>query len=161
MLSGLKEHLETGAIVSHTYHIALLAEALAVLGDYDRGLSLVSDGLQMIEKHGDRRWLADLHRVRGDLLAAKPDPDIDAARNAYQKSLEVAREQTAKSFELRTTIQLSRLLANDGKSEEARDNLEQIYKTFDEGHNTTDLKEAADLLKHLSKTCAGPAPADP
>ena len=80
MSTGLKEHLDTGAIVTHTYHIALLAEALAELGDHERGLTLLADGLDLIREHGDRRWEADLYRVRGDILAAKPSPDSSGAR---------------------------------------------------------------------------------
>ena len=111
MRAGLKQHLETGAIVTHTYHIALLAEALAELGSYDEALGLVRRGLKMIEDHGDRRWLADLHRVHGDLLAAKPEPEPEAALDAYDLSLDVARAQLAKSFELRTLVRKARLLA--------------------------------------------------
>lgn len=66
MHAGLKRHLETGAIVTHTYLAALLAEALAAIGSFDQALGLIRSGLKMTEEHGDRRWLADLHRVHGD-----------------------------------------------------------------------------------------------
>jgi len=151
MLSGLKEHLETGAIVTHTYHIALLAEALAELGDHERGLTLLADGLDLIREHGDRRWEADLYRVRGDLLAAKPSPDSSGAMEAYLQSLKIARAQAAKSFELRTTIRLSRLLAKEGSTDDARHRLSEAYGWFSEGHTTRDLMEAAALLSDLGE----------
>lgn len=154
MSLGLKQHLETGAIVTHTYHIALLAESLAVLGEHARGLSLLTDGLKMIREHGDRRWEADLYRVRGDLLSTKPNPDYAAARDAYLQSLTIAREQSAKSFELRTTIRLSRLLANEGNTDDARRCLAEVYGWFSEGYNTVDLKDAAMLLSELGGTYA-------
>ncbi len=152
MLSGLNEHLHTGAIVSHTYHIALLAEALAELGDHERGLTLLTDGLELIRKHGDRRWEADLYRVRGDLLAAKPDPDSSGAKEAYMQSLKIARTQAAKSFELRTTIRLSRLLAQEGNTDDARHQLSEVYGCFSEGHSTQDMMDAATLLTDLGHT---------
>jgi predicted ATPase len=146
MHAGLKQHLETGAIVTHTYHTALLAEALAALGSYDHALGLIRDGLKMIEKHGDRRWLADLHRVHGDLLAAKPEPEPEAALAAYNRSLDVARAQSAKSFELRTLVRMVRLLAGCEGAEEAAASLARAYEAFDEGRDTADLKDAEALL---------------
>lgn len=151
MLSGLKEHLHTGAIVTHTYHIALLAEALAQLGDHERGLTLLTDGLDLIRSHGDRRWEADLYRVRGDLLASKSSPDSSGAMEAYRRSLEIAGEQAARSFELRTTIRLSRLLAKEGSTDDAGHQLSEVYGWFSEGHGTRDLMEAAALLGELGR----------
>lgn len=146
MLFGLKQHLETGAIVTHTYHIALLAEALAALGSYDDALRLVRDGLKMIEEHGDQRWLADLHRVHGDLLAGKPEPDPEAALAAYHRSLDVASQQNAKSFELRTLVRVVRLLAGGRGAQEAVADLGRAYDTFEEGRDAADLKDAEALL---------------
>jgi predicted ATPase len=156
MLLGLKEHLDTGAIVTHTYHIALLADALAEIGDHERGLSILEDGIDMINTHGDRRWAADLHRVKGDLLATKSAPDVEAAIQAYSQSLEIAREQAAKSFELRTTIGLSRLLAKEGRDDEAVTQLWEVYSWFKEGHTTSDLCEAAALLRDLGQEVPDP-----
>lgn len=146
MYSALKQHLETGAIVTHSHHAATLAEALGAIGAYDEGFDLVRRGLKMIEDHGDRRWLADLHRVYGDLLAAKPDPDPDAALAAYDRSLEVARAQGARSFELRTLVRIVRLLAGKEDVREARTSLARAYEAFEEGRDTADLKDAEALL---------------
>ena len=146
MHAGLKRHLETGAIVTHTYLAALLAEALAALGSYDQALGLIRSGLKMIEDHGDRRWLADLHRVHGDLLAAKPEPEPDAAMTAYHRSLDVARAQGAKSFELRTLVRMVRLLEGGAGTQEAMASLARAYEAFEEGRDTADLKDAEALL---------------
>ena len=146
MHAALKRHLETGAIVTHTYHMPTLAEALAAIGSYDQALDLIRRGLQMIEDHGDRRWLADLYRVQGDLLASKPDPDRKAALAAYNRSLEVARAQGGKSFELRTLVRMVRLLAGSEGAQEAAANLARAYEAFEEGHDTADLKDAEALL---------------
>jgi predicted ATPase len=146
MDAGLKQHLKTGAIVTHTYHTALLAEALAALGSYDQALDLIRSGLKMIEDHGDRRWLADLHRVHGDLLAAKPEPEPEAALAAYNQSLDVARAQSAKSFELRTLVRMVRLLAGNEGAREAAASLARAYEAFEEGRDTADLKDAEALL---------------
>jgi predicted ATPase len=124
----------------------LLAEALAELGSYDEALGLVRRGLKMIEDHGDRRWLADLHRVHGDLLAAKPEPEPEAALDAYDLSLDVARAQLAKSFELRTLVRKARLLAGRDGAQDAAARLAKAYEEFEEGRDTADLREAKALL---------------
>jgi len=147
MYAALKQHLETGAIVTHSHHAATLAEALAAIGSYEQALDLIRRGLQMIADHGDRRWLAELHRVHGDLLAAKPDPEPEAALDAYNRSLGVARAQNAKSFELRTLVRMARLLAGSDGEQEAIASLARTFAAFEEGHDTADLKEAEALLR--------------
>lgn len=146
MHSALKQHLETGAIVTHSHHAATLAEAMAAIGAHDRALDLVHLGLKMIEDHGDRRWLAELHRVHGDLLAAPPIADRDAALAAYARSLEVARAQGAKSFELRTLVRLVRLADGSDAADETRASLARLYQSFEEGHDCPDLQEAKAMI---------------
>src|SRR5262249_13032724 len=107
MSSALEQHLETGSIGTHTFHIAHLAEAYGQVRQHDKGLELVDEGLKVVRDHGDARWKADLYRVRGDLLAARAHPDLEAAREAYESSLQTARAQEGKSFQLRTTIRVS------------------------------------------------------
>lgn len=144
MHAALKQHLETGAIVTHSHHAATLAEAMAAIGEHDQALDLVRRGLKMIEDHGDRRWLAELHRVHGDLLAARADRA--GALAAYARSLEVARTQGAKSFELRTLVRLVRLTDGSEGADEARTSLAGLYRSFEEGHDLPDLREAEAVL---------------
>jgi predicted ATPase len=68
----------------------------------------------------------------------------------FQKAIDIAREQSAKSLELRATMSLARLLIMEARSDAARTMLEQIYNWFTEGFDTSDLKEAKSLLDELS-----------
>ena len=92
------------------------------------------------------RWYeADVHRVRSQLLIAVGDP-----KASFQQAIAVARRQSAKTWELRATTSLGRLLQKQGKKEQARKILAEIYGWFTEGFDTPDLKEAKGLLEELS-----------
>jgi len=80
------------------------------------------------------------------LLAAKPEPEPEAALDAYDLSLDVARAQLAKSFELRTLVRKTRLLAGRDGAQEAAARLAKAYEEFEQGRDTADLREAKALL---------------
>jgi predicted ATPase len=103
----------------------------------------------MSERSGQRSWDADLHRLEGELLLATGAPEAEAAL-AYERAIQLARQQSAKSLELRATISLSRLLQRQGKRQEARQRLAEVYGWFTEGFDTADLQEAKSLLAVLS-----------
>ena len=77
-------------------------------------------------------------------------PDLDNADRAFRAALSIAREQGTKGFELRAATSRARLLDNDGRREEARELLEPVYRSFTEGFDTVDLKEAKALLAALA-----------
>jgi predicted ATPase len=103
----------------------------------------------MSERSGQRSWDAELHRLQGELLLATGAPKAEAA-SAYERAIQLARQQNAKSLELRATISLSRLLQRQGRREEARQRLAEFYGWFTEGFDTADLQEAVALLEELS-----------
>jgi hypothetical protein len=78
------------------------------------------------------------------------DSNATQAQNCFERAIEVARKQCAKSFELRATMSLARLLAKRGRRDEARAMLSDIYSWFTEGFDTADLKDAKNLLAALS-----------
>jgi tetratricopeptide (TPR) repeat protein len=88
-------------------------------------------------------------RVEGELLLSEHTPDSDGAEHRFRSAIEIARGRGEKSFELRAATSLARLLARDGRREEARDALAGIYGWFSEGFNTADLKSARGLLEEL------------
>jgi len=88
----------------------------------------------------------ELHRLRGELLLLSNIGDAPLAETSLLKALHVAREQEAKSLELRAAVSLARLYRAQGHQAKARDMLAPIYGWFTEGFETTDLKEAAALL---------------
>ena len=88
---------------------------------------------------------------RGRLVGIHEPLTSDAeAETCFRKAIEIARQQSAKSFELRATTSLSRLLRKHGKNDEARQMLAEIYDWFTEGFDTVDLKDAKALLEKLS-----------
>ena len=78
------------------------------------------------------------------------DSYVTQAQNCFERAIEVARSESAKSFELRATMSLARLLAKQGKRDEARTVLADIYNWFTEGLDTADLQDAKALLDELS-----------
>ncbi|HZC00740.1 MAG TPA: hypothetical protein VE844_05060, partial [Gammaproteobacteria bacterium] len=106
------------------------------------------------DKNGERSYEVELYRLKGELLqraeGRKQKAEIEAEAEAYfRQALEVARHQGAKSWELRTAMSLSRLWQRQGKKEEARKMLAEIYGWFTEGFDTSDLKEAKAMLDSM------------
>jgi predicted ATPase len=132
------------------YWRAVLAEGLALSGDSEGGLRLIEESLTQIARPGwEERWaLAEILRLKGWMLALQGDL-TDAEQN-YLASLDWARQQQAKSWELRTSTSLARLWQQQGKQHEARNMLSEIYNWFTEGFDTKDLQEAKALLEELS-----------
>ncbi len=98
---------------------------------------------------GERSFEAELNRLTGELLLIS-DPKAQPAADAYfRKAIEIAKAQSAKSWELRATMSLARLLDRQGKRDEARAMLAEIYNWFTEGFDTRDLKDAKALLEEL------------
>jgi len=100
-----------------------------------------------VEETDERHWEAELYRLRAELLLMQGD-DAEAEAS-FHKAVEVARRQQAKSWELRATVSLCRLWQKQGKVDEARQMLAEIYNWFTEGFDTPDLQEAKALLEEL------------
>ena len=90
-----------------------------------------------------------MHRLKGELLLRKDDTNTADAQRCFQRAIEIARKQSAKSLELRATMSLARLLRKRGRRDEARTMLAEIYAWFTEGFDTADLKDAKALLEEL------------
>ena len=93
-------------------------------------------------------WLALLEHAKG-LLALARDNEADAAERHFAKAIDLAQAQDHKLWELRAATSLGRLWYSQGKSDEARDLLSRVYGWFDDGFDTTYLKEAKALLEEL------------
>jgi predicted ATPase len=97
---------------------------------------------------GERVWDAELRRIEGVIACKQERPDD--AEQALRDAIEIAQAQEAKSWELRATTSLARLLGKQGYRAEARTMLAEIYGWFIEGFGTADLKDAKALLEELS-----------
>jgi tetratricopeptide (TPR) repeat protein len=129
---------------------AYLAEAYARSEGPGAGLEALAEGMALMERTGERMYEAELHRVKGELLLKQDDSNAAEAQSCFQRAIEIARKQSAKSWELRATMSFARLLDKQGKRDEARAMLAEIYGWFTEGFDTADLKDAKALLDELS-----------
>jgi predicted ATPase len=150
MHQGLAAWCATGAEVARPYMLALLAETSAQGGQREEGLPLLAEALAMTNDTEERRWEAELYRLKGELLLQQAAPDAPPAEACFQQALAIARRQQAKSWELRTAMSLARLWQQQGKRAAARQLLAEIYGWFTEGFDTPDLQEAKALLEALT-----------
>jgi class 3 adenylate cyclase/predicted ATPase len=149
MQEGLAASRATGAGLNQPYFLTLLAEACGEQGRLDDGLSALTEALVAANEHEDRRYGAETHRLRGELLLRQKPSNTPEAQLCFERAIEIARTQSAKSLELRATTSLARLLATQDRRDEARAMLADIYNWFTEGFDTADLKDAKALLDEL------------
>ena len=110
----------------------------------------MTEALEFVTKTGGRWNEAEVHRVKGELLLARSPSDQAEAEASFRKALDVARDQSAKSWELRAATSLARLWQQQGGKDEARQLLAPVYDWFTEGFDTRDLKCAKALLEELA-----------
>jgi len=127
----------------------LLGQACGVSGRFDEGLTALTEALILVEAQENRRDEARLLWLKGELLWRASDA-IEALRD-FECAIEVARKRGARSFELRATTSLARLLASQDRRDEAHTMLAKIYNWFTEGFDTVDLKEAKALIDELNR----------
>ena len=147
---GLVALEEGGGRVMFPCWKSALAEGMAQLGDLESALHLIDEIIAQVERPGweERSYHAETLRLKGWMLSLKGDLE-DAERN-YLASLDWARRQQAKSWEVRTSTSLARLWHSQGKRQDAYELLAPVYGWFTEGFDTVDLKEAKALLEELA-----------
>jgi predicted ATPase len=120
------------------------------MGQSEKGLAMLNQALTEIERTGEKVDQAEILRLKGETLLIQHPGTNDQAEVCFRAALEVARAQEAKWWELRATVSLARLLASQGRRDEAHAILAAIYNWFTEGFDTADLKDAKALLDELS-----------
>jgi predicted ATPase len=150
MHKGLVALQAKGAGLRRSYYLALLGEAYGQTGAADQGLQVLAKALDLVEKGEERTWEAEVYRLKGTLLLSSSVSKPIEAEVSFNKAIEVARRQSARSWELRAATQLARLWRSQGKTDQARDLLAPIYGWFTEGFDTPDLKDAKALLDELA-----------
>jgi TOMM system kinase/cyclase fusion protein len=149
MHQGLTTLQATGGGLRLPYYLTLLAKAYGHRGEAEKGLSLLAEAFASMQRTEERRWEAELHWLKGDLLLAHSTADPTPAEACLHQALEVARRQHAKSLELRAATSLARLWQSQGKGKAAYDLLAPVYNWFTEGFETADLQDAKTLLTEL------------
>ena len=129
---------------------AFLAEAMALTGDLDNALQVLDEAIAQIERPGweERLAYAEILRLKGWMLSLKGD--LEGAEQNFLASLDWARRQQAKMWELRASTSLARLWQSQGKRQEAHELLAPVYGWFTEGFDTKDLQDAKALLDELA-----------
>jgi predicted ATPase len=150
VLQGIAAWRGTGAAQLVPYFSTLLADVCGHRGHTAEGLQALAEADTLIEQHEERRWEAEVCRLRGVLLLRQAVPQPEEAEACFQRALEVARRQQAKSLELRAAMSLARLWQQQDRRAEAHALLAPIYDWFTEGFDTADLQEAKALLEALA-----------
>jgi len=142
------EKLHPGTYELHTeLHVALIQGFIAI-GRFAEASRLADDSIGRAEANGDFCYLPELLRLKGKALLSAPKPGDDA-ESYYRRSLELSRCQGATAWELRTSIDLAALKADQGRPDDARALLKPVFSRFLEGFDTADVKAAQDLLATL------------
>jgi predicted ATPase len=146
---GLRAYRATGAEINRSYYLTLLAEAHGTLEEPEAGLAVLGEALTLAETTGELWYESELYRLKGVLLLQQSLDHHAEAERCFHHALDIARNQQAKSFELRAATSLARLWQQQGKCQEAHDLLTPVYGWFTEGFDTADLQEAKALLDAL------------
>ncbi|MDQ3070394.1 MAG: AAA family ATPase, partial [Acidobacteriota bacterium] len=147
LASALAALQALGSGLTRTMFLSLHADALLRAGRFDEGLAAVAEGFDHAERTNERGFVAELHRVRGQLLLGQGDDQN--AEDSLRSALDYARARDARGFELRAAIALGRLLHERDHHVEARAVLAPAYEWFTEGHETADLKTGRALLSEI------------
>jgi predicted ATPase len=148
--SGITSLRLTGAVLYEPRHLSFLAMAYAELGQLDDAWRCIGDAIEKVERSKEKWCEAEVHRIAGEIALMSLAPNPDKAEANFDRALGVARQQRAKSWELRAAMSMARLRRDQGKREEARELLAPVYGWFTEGFDTLDLKEAKALLDELA-----------
>jgi predicted ATPase len=148
--SGIAAWRSTGANIWTPFFVSRLAHAYAELGDFQEASRHIREAIQAVKTTKERWCEADISRVAGEIAVISPERDAVKAEEYFERALTVARQQQAKSWELRATMSMARLWRDQGKVQQARELLAPVYGWFTDGFDTRDLKEAKALLGELS-----------
>jgi class 3 adenylate cyclase/predicted ATPase len=148
--SGMTALRSTESTLWMPLHLPYLARAYAELGQFNNACRCIDEAMTAAEKAKERWHEADIYRMAGEIVLMSPESDAAKAEAYFERALAVARQQQAKSWELRAATSYARLMRDLGQVKEAYDLLAPTYGWFTEGFDTRDLKEAKVLLDTLA-----------
>ena len=125
--------------------LGFLADGLSLLGQHAEASSTIEAAISASEEREELWCVSELHRLKGDVIL-RSGGGYDNAKACYRRALEVAREQDAVAWELRSATSLAKLAHHRGQVAETRATLASVYGRFTEGFETADLVEASTLL---------------
>jgi predicted ATPase len=124
--------------------------AYAELDQPDDARRCIDDAIDKVERSKEKWCEAEVHRIAGEIALNSLASDTEKAEKHFDRALAVARQQQAKSWELRAAMSMARLWRDQGKLQQARELLAPVYSWFTEGFDTLDLKDAKALLDELA-----------
>jgi predicted ATPase len=147
---GLAACRSTGTTTLTPVGLSLLAKSYADLGQFDDAWRSIDEAKTVIDLTKETWFEPHVHRIAGEIALMSSKPDVAKAEAYFERALSVARQQQAKSWELRAAMSLARLWRDQGKPQQAREILAPVYGWFTEGFDTRDLKDAKALLGELA-----------
>jgi class 3 adenylate cyclase/predicted ATPase len=148
--SGLVTSHVTGTTFWLPLYESYLAKAHAELGEFVDAWHCIGEATRAVETTKETIFEAELNRIAGEAAFKSPQADVAKAQVYFDRALAVARNQQAKSLELRAAMSMARFWRDQGKSDAAYDLLAPVYNWFTEGFDALDLKEAKALLAELA-----------
>jgi predicted ATPase len=147
--SGIAAWRSTGATMLKPFWLSCLSMSYANVGQLDDARRCISEAMTVMETAKEVWFKAEVNRIAGEIALKSPTQDTARAQAYFERALDVARKQQAKTWELRAAMSMARLRRDQGKREEAGKLLAPVYGWFTEGFDTLDLKEAKALLAEL------------
>jgi predicted ATPase len=140
-----------GQVTYETHYLGLLAEVLVAGQDFSEALRVLDEALELVEPTGEKYYAPELYRLRGDVFLASGNGSDLAARTRanedFRRSLDLAREQSARSLELRAAMSLVEIERRFGTDNDGHGIFANVYAAFTEGFETEDLRRAQSMLQ--------------
>ena len=148
--SAIDAARSVGSTLWTPLNLAHLAKAYTALSKFDEAWRCIGEATTAMARTKETWWEAEVHRIAGEIERDSLEPDVAKAQAYFERALAVARQQQAKSWELRASMSLARLWRDQAKVQQARELLAPVYGWYIEGFDTRDLKDAKALLDELA-----------
>ena len=150
MMNEQMDHADSiEAEMSRLNLLPFVADIYGRLGEFDRGFAALNQWLEVRNKYSTRGVDTLYCRIRGELQLRAGS--VEDAKQTLRQAIQLSASQNAKMEQLRASMPLARLLSKQGKRDEARAMLAEIYNWFSEGLDTADLRDAKALLDELGR----------
>ena len=150
LIAARNAYESTGSNFLAALDLSIIASTHAALGKFDDAWRCIAKAMNTLEINKEKWFEVEVNRIAGEVARKSPAPHTAKAAKYFERALAVARQQQAKSWELRAAMSMARLWRDQGKLQQARELLAPVYGWFTEGFNTLDLKEAKALLDELA-----------
>ncbi len=136
----------SGSRQLESHHLSNLAEVLSAAGDVRGAKATLKEAFTFVERSGERYWLAELHRLDGQIALHQPEPDTEQAAASFLRAIDIARGQESRMLELRAATSLAQLWRDTGSLNDPQALLEPILAAIEGGEVMWDVRSARALL---------------